>query len=65
MTKKHFEQFAFMLNGQKPIESTDPYQKGAFDQWKVMVRRTADIFGENNSRFNRSKFLEACGYPSD
>ena len=62
MTKKDFERFAFMLNGQKPVESSDPYQMGAFDQWKVMVRRTADIFGESNSRFNRSKFLEACGY---
>ena len=65
MTKKDYIKFAAMLNGQKPVKM-DTETTGEFysrvAMWNHVVHETADIFAEENSRFDRQRFLVACGY---
>lgn len=54
MTKKHFEAIATIL-----FEVHDDYpHDGAVD---AMASRLADYFKAENPRFDRDKFLTACG----
>lgn len=51
MTKKHFKKFAKIIK--KLIENKiDP---------TILAEKIADICEEENPRFSRDKFLQACG----
>jgi hypothetical protein len=45
--------------------STMPsWNKGAYDQWHTTVMAIADVLARDNPRFDRSRFLAACGVKS-
>jgi hypothetical protein len=56
MTKKHFEAIARIVDFRR---SMDAPTDGAFFN---LVSDLADYFKSENPRFDRARFLEACGY---
>jgi hypothetical protein len=45
--------------------STMPsWNKGAYDQWNTTVLAVADALARDNARFDRARFLTACGVAS-
>lgn len=56
MTRKHFQALAAMLKQAKPIGAgMDRYC------WHRLCHQLADFCQSQNARFDRAKFLEACG----
>lgn len=63
MTKKHFEAIArilnmYSLNNPAPGTFDEGYHDAAFG----IANDMADLFASENPRFNREKFLTACGF---
>ena len=61
MTRKDYIRFAAMLKQERVFKG------GSLAQDMIMARFTAkiaDIFEQDNPRFNRAKFLKACGVES-
>ena len=64
MSKKDYIKFAEMFNQQLADlnrNSFDDTNYQAIATVVVIAELTADIFEQDNPRFNRSKFLVACG----
>jgi hypothetical protein len=63
MTKKDYQEFAFMLNLKyKSYSSSDlktPYYKGKLDAFMEIVDDMQVIFFRDNGKFNVDKFNEA------
>lgn len=55
MTKKHFEALAAIVNDNR----FDGSRKEACES---IARDMADLFAEENPRFDRERFLTACGF---
>ena len=64
MSKKDFELIAKTLKDSKQhLQGVNPLINQAFEsQWKFMVNRISYELMTTNPRFNREKFLQACGY---
>lgn len=63
MTKKHFEKFAAMFAGEIALARSAASQ-GNFDrvtQVRNIIFSSADIFAQDNPRFDRERFYAACG----
>lgn len=58
MTRKDYWKFAAMLSYSRPNRNTE---STLFAFWAARVKQVADIFQEDNPRFNRERFYEACG----
>ena len=56
MTRKDYWKFAEMLKNTPHL-----HDDAAESMWERIVIRTANIFQEDNPRFNRERFYEACG----
>lgn len=62
MTKKDYILIAAALNRSKP----ESYLKGIIHspnlerQWECDVEHIADVLQEDNPRFDRDKFIQAC-----
>ena len=52
MTKKDYIKFARLFKEIGVYDCSDTL---------LIVKRTADIFAEDNGRFDRGRFLDACG----
>lgn len=65
-TKKHYEAVAKVLHGYKEHNGKRDYAGGGEVDAMVdhMVGDFGDMFEDDNSNFNRGKFLKACGYGS-
>lgn len=64
-TKRHHEKIAQTLKDNKPIQDDiDSYTIyiGARVQWQNTVMTFAFLFQSDNPRFDRDRFLAACGY---
>lgn len=62
MTKKHFEKIAEAIKNDLPKAFDYPYWEMANTTYRdELVVLLADIFGEINQRFDRKKFMRACG----
>jgi hypothetical protein len=61
MTRKDYEKFAAML---KDVRSMYTYKPNdTFNPTlEVICEQTANIFAEDNPRFDRERFLEAAGF---
>ncbi len=59
MTRKHFQAIADGLAASKPNCSDDSL---LMTQWENDVLQMANVCQQFNANFNRSRFLEACGY---
>lgn len=57
MTKKVYIAFADMLRSEKPRK----VERDERATWCRLAQATADIFEQDNTRFNRLCFLQACG----
>ena len=69
MTKKDYELIASEIEFAK-INFVDnatgdkPYDNGKYDTWYVMAINLATTLKNNNPKFDRERFLEACGVTS-
>ena len=68
MTKKDFELIANTLRSEDPrtkhyFDMTD-WEKGAADEWNTIVLAFANALQTTNPRFDRARFLAACGVQS-
>lgn len=63
MTRKDYELIARALRSSRlHLPAMDPqYRVGAKDQWETTVEEVADELERENPRFDRNKFLIACG----
>jgi hypothetical protein len=62
MTRKHYQAMAESLRFAHPSKHMDASTYGrAVEQWMRDVQSVADVFAADNSRFDRSRFLSACG----
>ena len=70
MTKKDYVLIAAAIHRDCPNEQGMTYaqmtdwQKGASDEWHTMTLAIAAALGNTNPRFDRAKFLAACGVQS-
>lgn len=64
MTRKHYEKFAALFAGEKAL--LDSWTNGPLYTTRMTLLRniilsTADIFAQDNPRFDRERFYTACG----
>jgi hypothetical protein len=59
MTKRHFIKLAEALRDNRPVGEGMGYQFSE-EQWGDIAGRIADVCQEQNPRFDRAFFLEAC-----
>jgi hypothetical protein len=64
MTKQHFEQVAEMFRTNRPSTSEDNPLLWPIElvQWETCVVDFASIAAQGNPRFDRARFMRACGY---
>lgn len=63
MTRKDYVKFAAMLAGEMAIaqDKVGTKREVAVDAVRCIILMTADIFAQDNPRFDRQRFYEACG----
>lgn len=69
MTKKDYQRIANLLDLGKIVgaahgfedEQARTYMIGAREQWLEIVNRMTAIVADDNPRFDRARFLKACG----
>lgn len=66
MTRKDYERFARMIRDRVAIirKMDDPqseWARGAFDSLALLARDFADDAERDNPRFDRKRFMSACG----
>ena len=74
MTKKDYVLIAAALRGDaahlapdavyKSYVTMPAWNKGAYDQWHTTVLAIAAALASDNPRFDRARFLQACGVQS-
>jgi len=62
MTRKDYVLLASAFFSCRP--GFDSYSAERSEQWEADVRRIAQALASDNPRFDREKFLLACGYDS-
>lgn len=62
MSRKHFQSLADRMRAVRP-DWHEGTQTAALQraQWLVCVQAVADVCSEQNARFDRTRFLDACG----
>lgn len=68
MSKKHFNDLASRLSALKPTLASNgaklslrTHKQGRLNQWQDMVKEVASFCAAQNPRFDRDRFLAACG----
>jgi hypothetical protein len=65
MTKKDFEMIASTLKSEMPErEPGNRWSDGARDEWSTTCLAFASMLASTNPRFDRARFLAACGMES-
>lgn len=59
MTRKDYEKFATMLAGELALARCTDGDRG--HRIRGVILSTADIFAQDNARFDRDRFYQACG----
>lgn len=57
MTKKDYVKIAAVLNETRPEKDTPILLAG----WRAITGHIADMLAADNPRFDRARFLKACG----
>lgn len=64
MTKKDFKLIADALRRAKPAltpDTEDKWEAAQYAQYEWTVMMAANALNSTNPRFNRARFIEACG----
>ncbi len=72
LTKKYYEMIAKVIRADAAHARDDgtletnykdmpAWMRGAYDQWNTLVLNLADAFADDNPKFDRARFLKACG----
>ena len=68
MTRKDYEKFAQVFADQKIVgepsaftQTRNSYLAGARQQAKFLAEEMCSIFAADNPRFDKARFLKACG----
>lgn len=61
LTRKHFEMIARNVKSVRDHSRSDTFATHCVDR---LARNLADEFANENERFNRERFLDACGVES-
>lgn len=61
MTKKDFELIARAVLDSRPLGATPQYAEWANGQCDMTAERLADALATTNPKFDRARFLAACG----
>ena len=66
MSKKHYIVIAGILKQRRQVcfdagRTSDPYRQGAVAATNAVVLELAEYFAAENPRFDRARFLAACG----
>ena len=67
MTRQHFQAIADTLKNLEPIARVGdgvgvcPTETGRSEQWALATEAFADMCAQQNYRFDRGRFLAACG----
>jgi hypothetical protein len=61
MSKKDYEKFAQIFLDTKPPRPPHAPDFGRYTVWFSVLIRMTDVFKDDNPRFDRNRFLEACG----
>jgi hypothetical protein len=68
MTRKDYVALAEVMKGEKIVPtdyaSMSQWEKGASDSWNTTVLALAAMLARDNPRFDRARFLKACGAQS-
>lgn len=59
MSKMHFQRLASLLRSLKPVITSD--NADLYQQWEQTVYAIAGVCGSFNPRFDRTRFVDACG----
>jgi hypothetical protein len=62
MTRKHFEAVADAIAAEKYLTTKSGNGAARLDTLLSTTKRIADIFAQSNPRFNRDRFMAACGF---
>ena len=60
-TRQHYKAIAAIIKTQPTYETTKGYPGSYHNCTGDIAEKLADYFAQNNSRFNKEKFLDACG----
>lgn len=63
MTKKDYEKFAAMMRTHicVNVEPADQWEAGYDSAMREVANSLASVFQRDNPRFDRERFLKACG----
>lgn len=62
MTKKHYIAIAAIIAAGEPLHGKDEKETKALQAYReIIAGELADYFATDNPRFNRTRFLQACG----
>lgn len=63
-TKRHYKAIAEVLRANqpdRPVSTSCEGHRARFDKHRSIVGKLAALFANDNPRFNRDRFLAACG----
>lgn len=60
-TRQHYKAIAEIVKGQKELADVFAHKQFATQRISDIAKGLADYFAKDNPRFDRDRFLEACG----
>lgn len=59
-TRQHYKAIAEILDGKTCVQILSPEEPSLYLQKQQVVEALANMFEEDNERFDRDKFFDAC-----
>lgn len=61
MTRKDYVLISDVLKNERPDRDGTRWADGARDEWSTIAMNIARALASDNPRFDRARFLKACG----
>lgn len=65
MTQKDYVRTAELLEECMPLNDLDESYNAEYIQWQNTVENLAHGYEQDNPKFNKTKFLQACGIETE